>query len=141
MPFHIRPFLTLPLAFWFLITLLVLSTAPAYAEWVKIGESQGGSTVYVDPDTVRRNGELVKMWYLTNYSAIHGRGDNSYLSTKIQAEYDCTEERFRILAVTQFSGNMGSGESVHTESDEGNWEPVSPKSTAQALWKYACGKP
>jgi hypothetical protein len=31
MPFHIRPFLTLPLAFWFLITLLVLSSGAAYA--------------------------------------------------------------------------------------------------------------
>ena len=32
MPVHIRPFLTLPLAFYLLITLLVLSSGPAYAE-------------------------------------------------------------------------------------------------------------
>jgi hypothetical protein len=137
MPFHIRSFLTLSLI---LITLLVLRSGPASAEWVVLGDNKAGMTEYVNPDTIRRNGNLVKMWYLTNYGNIRGRDGNSYLSNKIQAEYDCTEERFRILAVTQFSGNMGSGESVNTESGEGTWEPVAPESFAESLWKYACGK-
>ena len=43
----------------FLITLLVLSSGSAYAEWVRIGysESLGGYTAYVDPDTIRRSDE------------------------------------------------------------------------------------
>jgi hypothetical protein len=144
MPFSIRPYRRLPLIYflglWSIIALLVLSSGPAYAEWVQFDKTKDRMTTYVDPDSIRRKGDLVKMWYLTNYSAIRGRGGNSYLSTKIQAEYDCTEERFRILAGMQFSGNMGSGESVNTESGEGNWEPVPPASMAQRLWKVACGK-
>ena len=58
--YHAGPFLTLPLAyfssFWSLITLLFLSTVPAYEEWVA-GEKDyllsGLQTVYVDPDTIR----------------------------------------------------------------------------------------
>ena len=44
----------------FLITLLVLSSSPAYAEWVEIGgNDQIGMTTYADPGTIRRNGDLV----------------------------------------------------------------------------------
>ena len=76
--YHAGPFLTLPLApfgFRWPDTLLVLNIGPAYAEWVAIGssESLGGYTVYVDPDTIRRNGDLVKVWALTDYTTIANR--------------------------------------------------------------------
>jgi hypothetical protein len=63
------PFLTLPLAyfssFWSLITLLFLSTVPAYAEWVAVEKDNllpGLQTVYVDPDTIRQERNLVTLW-------------------------------------------------------------------------------
>ena len=65
---------TLPLAyfsgFWLLLTLLVLSSVPAYAEWVAVEKdylSPGLQTVYVDPDTIRREGNLVTMWQLIDF--------------------------------------------------------------------------
>ena len=48
-----------------LITLLVLSHGPVYAEWVAIKKDYLSSTlqtVYVDPATIRREGNLVTMW-------------------------------------------------------------------------------
>ena len=152
MPFTLRlyrrfpvPFLKLPLAyvlgFWALITLLVLNSGPAYAEWVAIGysESLGGYTVYVDPDTIRRKGDLVKVWALTDYTTLQTVGDSSFLSSKAQNEFDCAEERQRELAVTWFSGNMGTGNGVWTNSDETKWRPVAPGSVGQGVWKFACG--
>jgi hypothetical protein len=127
---NIGPFITLPLAyvlgFGALITLLVLTSGPAYAEWVAIGysESLGGYTVYVDPDTIRRNGDLVKVWALTDYTTIQTVADTSFLSSKAQNEFDCAEERQRELAVTWFSGNMGNGNGVWNNSDENKWRPV-----------------
>ena len=49
-----------------LITLLVLSNGPAYAEWTEVTfvESKGGYTAYADPAIIRRKGALVKMWQL-----------------------------------------------------------------------------
>ena len=47
-----------------LIALLVLSSGPAYAEWVAIGSTDDGMTAYADPDTIRRKEEMVKMWVL-----------------------------------------------------------------------------
>jgi len=143
--YHAGPFLTLPLAYVFgfgaLVTLLVLSSVPAHAEWVAIGysESLGGYTVFVDPDTIRRNGDLVKVWALTDYTTIQTVGDSSFLSSKAQNEFDCAEERQHELAVTWFSGNMGNGNGVWNTSDETKWRPVAPGSVGQGVWKFACG--
>jgi hypothetical protein len=55
-------------------------------------------------------------------------------------QFDCEEERYRFLAVTKFSGFMGQGEALETESSEGHWAPVPPETIAQGLWNFACGK-
>jgi hypothetical protein len=60
-------FLRWPLAYglgiWLLITIVALSSRPVYAEWVSISltKVEGGYDVHADPDTIRRNGNLVKM--------------------------------------------------------------------------------
>ena len=125
-----------------LIILLFVSSAPAYAEWVEaVRYDQAGMTVYGDPDTARRNGNLVKMWVLIDFKTIQtSPSGTSYLSSKQQREYDCAEKRQHMLVVTVFMGNMGSGNVVYNNSDEQPWEPVSPESAAQGLWKVACGK-
>jgi hypothetical protein len=122
------------------ITLLMLSTAQAYAEWVEIGTSNNDATVYVDPDSIRRKGDLVKMWILYDFKATQTVLNKSYLSSRSQAEYHCTEDRHRALATTSFSGNMGSGKVRSSYSIKGKWEPVPPGTITQALWKVACAK-
>ena len=141
---HAGPFLTLPLAyvvgFGALITLLMVNTGPASAEWVAIGSSDslGGYTVYVDPNTIRRNGNLVKVWALTDYTTLQNIADRSFFSSKTQNEFDCTEERQRELAVTWFSSKMGTGNGVWTNFDETMWRPVAPGSVGQGVWDFAC---
>ena len=138
-------FLRLPLTyfwgFWLLITLLLLSSATAYADWVALGTTDDGMTTYADPDTIRRKGDLVKMWALYDFKTIRTVEDISYLSYMVQREYDCAEERIRYLAFTFFSGNIGSRKVVPTTSDEQQKsEPVQPDSISQTLFKVACAK-
>jgi len=148
MPFSIRPhrrFLNPPLtyfsAFWPLIALMLLSSSPAYAEWVAVGgNDQIGMTTYADPGTIRRKGNLVKMWQLNDFKTVQTVEGTSFLSTKKQREFNCAEERTRILAATQFSGNMGTGEVVWRNANEQKWEPVVPESIGQTLWEFTCGK-
>jgi hypothetical protein len=141
---HASLFLKLPLAyfsgFWLLITLLLLSSGPAYAEWVALGDSDSETTVYVDPDTIRRKGDLVKMWELYDFKIIRTVAGDSYFSSKAQIENDCAEERRRTLAFTWFSENMGSGKVVFSESYEGRWAPVVPDTIGLMLWTFACRK-
>jgi hypothetical protein len=94
----------------------------------------------VDTDTIRRKGDLVKLWELFDYKTKKTVGGNSYLSFKGQRQFDCAEERARGLVITQFSGNMGSSTIVFTDSDEQKLEPVAPDSIDQMLWEVACNK-
>ncbi len=146
--YHAGPFLKLPLpyflGFWLLITFLVLSSGPAYAEWIAVEKNNqlaGIMTVYVDPDTIHRKGNLVTMWQLIDFKTMQGgRSPSRFSSTKIQKQFDCAEERLRLLALTDFWGNMGTGEPAGAYVDEGNWVPVEPDSINQALWEFACNK-
>lgn len=65
MPFSYR---RLPLAynsgFMSLITLLVLVVDHRVQGGVLVSGDESKTTAYVDPDTMRRNGDLVKMWTL-----------------------------------------------------------------------------
>ena len=126
----------------FLITLLILlCSGPAYAEWVKVTVNvQEEATLYVNPDTIRRKEEMVRMWVLTDYKSIRILQGESYLSIKGQEEYDCDEERSRDLALMAFSGNMGGGKAVYSTSREGTWAPVALKTVGHVMWKFACGK-
>jgi len=123
-----------------LITLLVLSSGPAYAEWMSLGASDSGTTVYADTTTIRREGDLVKMSVLFDFKTIQTKADVSYLSAKAQMDYDCAEQRFEGLAVMYFSGNMGNGSLLDRSSGKGKRLRVSPGSIDHALWKLACGK-
>lgn len=124
-----------------LFTLLVLSCEPAYAEWVKVGDGdEAGKTVYVDPATIRRDSNLVKMWQFYDYKTVQTVGGVRFLSAKEQWEFDCAEERSRVLALKEFSGNMGSGTVVDTNSQVGKWIPVIPGSIGRTVWTVACNK-
>ena len=146
--YNAEPFLPLPLTyfsgFWLLITLLFLSTVPAYAEWVAVEKDfllPGLQTVYVDPDTIRREGNLVTMWQLIDFKTMQGnRSPGRFLSTKTHKEFDCAKKRLRLLAFTEFSRRMATGIPVDGYVDKGNWVAVEPDSINQALWEGACGK-
>jgi hypothetical protein len=140
---------TLPLTylsgFWSLITLLFLSSIPANAEWTAVKKDylmQGLQTVYVDPDSIRREGSLVTIRQLINFKWMQGsaRGPTRFLSTETHKQFDCAEKRLRLLAFTEFSHGMGGGISADGYVDKGNWLPVEPESINQAIWEVACGR-
>ncbi len=140
-------FLKLPLSYFLgflsLITFLVLSSDPAYAEWVEVADSnQEGMTTYVDLDSIRRKGDLAKMWQLFDFKNVQiSKMGRSFLSMRAQIEYDCLKEQSRSLSLTVFTENMGKGGVVpSTRIKESEWEPVAPASMAQRLCKFACGK-
>jgi len=124
-----------------LIALLVLSGGPAYAEWMAVGgNEEAGVTVYADPGTIRRKGNLAPVWHLNDFKTVQIVKGISYLSIKAQHQYICTENRERVLALTKFSGNMGNSKVVYKDSNRGKWKPVAPGSIFHDLGKLACGK-
>ena len=121
------------------IALQVLSSRVAYAEWVEVGITDE-ATVYADPATIQRKGDVVKMWHLHDFKTTQTVLKKSSLSSRSQDEYDCTAARHRALASTSFSGSMGSGTIRSSYSIKGKWEPVPPGTMTQSLWNVACEK-
>jgi hypothetical protein len=103
---------------------------------------QGLQTVYVDPDSIRREGNLVTMRQLIDFKWMQGsaRGPTRFMSTETHKQFYCTEKRLRLLAFTEFSGRMATGIRANGYVDKGNWISVEPESINQALWEIGCGK-
>jgi len=107
---------------------------------MSLGASESGTTVYADPTTKSRDGDLVKMWVLFDFKTAQTKAGISYLSAKAHMEYDCAKQRFEGLAVMYISGNMGSGNILDRSSGKGTWLRIFPGSPDEDLWKLACGK-
>jgi surface-adhesin protein E len=130
--------------FWLLITLLALTRGSVYAEWVAVKKQYqvpGVETAYFDPDTIRQEGNRVTIWQLTDIKWLPGTLTPRLLSKKTHKQFDCVKHRLRVLAVTEFSRQMGTGKQADGYIENGNWMPVEPGSVNQALWEVACGKP
>jgi hypothetical protein len=128
------------------VTLLVLTIAPAYGEWMLVDRSdQLGMSLYVDSDTIHRRGEVVDMWALYDYKDLQTRmSGDSYSSRKVRSEYNCTEKVKRLMDVEEYSGQMGNGKVVHKQSnllsiEHARWTPIHPGG-GEILWNIACKK-
>lgn len=122
-----------------LVMLLAGVSSSAAAAWVQV-DFDGNATVYADPDTIRRAGNLVKMWNLIDYKTTRAAAGNPYVSIRAQSEFDCKKERMRSLYLSFHSGNMSGGNTVDSVNESGNWIPVAPGSMNETLRQIACGK-
>ena len=57
-----RPLIFFPLLF----VLLMLSAKPALAEWTLVDKGNDGTDVYVDYESVRKNGNFRRVWAMAN---------------------------------------------------------------------------
>ncbi|HYA21521.1 MAG TPA: surface-adhesin E family protein [Burkholderiales bacterium] len=120
--------------------LLAAFSANAAAEWVRVASFEK-YIAYVDPTTISGSGTMVKMWSLLDYKTTQESPSGKvYLSGTILHEYDCQGERFRTLSYSLYTGPMGLGDAIFTDSGEGKWNPVHPETAGEYSWKFACGK-
>lgn len=122
-----------------LMLLLLALSSGAAAEWTRVGRNRIG-IVYADPTTISRAGNLVTMWDLADYTEARTVSGKPHLSMRTQYEYDCEEQKSRLLEVSAYSGNMARGEAVFKDTNPRDWRPNPPDSGIATLWKFACGK-
>jgi hypothetical protein len=108
-----------------------------FAEW-RLVDGHDRAKVYVDPEAISRHGEWVSVWGMDNLQTAQARGLRKYLSTRAQEEHDCAKERFRLLALEYFSGNMGSGGVLYKTVGESDWATIPRGTLAQSVWKFVC---
>lgn len=121
-----------------LCTLFLFISFNAMAEWTEVGSDNIGGD-YVDLASIRKKGNLVKIWVLTDYNTTQHIERRAFLSGTSQLEYDCKKKQSRTLAITTFSGNIGKGQVVDSIDANKVWHPVQPESIGETGWKIACG--
>ncbi|HEY4643865.1 MAG TPA: surface-adhesin E family protein, partial [Bacteroidota bacterium] len=132
----------------------VMSRGPADTKWVAVEKdylSPQIQTVYIDPDTVSREGNLVTVSQLIDYKWMQGTGavinpyafgrlyryqlaPHGFFSTTTRKQFDCANKHVRLLAFTEFSHHMGTGRRNNGYVDQETWLPVEPESVNHALW-------
>ncbi len=124
----------------FFVALMLLSSGPAYAEWVVIDTFED-ETIYMDLDTIHRKEDLAEISVISDFNAAKHLQDGSrYRSARLLHQYNCIEQRFRLLAVTLFAGNMGNGAMLDALAKEGTWHPIHSDNVSRQLMELACPK-
>jgi len=120
-----------------LLALILLVTGSAWADWVKLSETED-LTYYIDPTTFKKNDSKREILELKDYKQRRKSGD---MSTRATMEYDCSQNRFRVVSLSSHSESMAGGQ-VLTSAPEGQgygpwWdiEPNGPKALLIALCK------
>jgi hypothetical protein len=112
-----------------------------WPKWVAVGESVD-SWVYADVNSIRKKGDMVKIWDLQDYKRAIVSDRLLVLSLREQLEFDCKEERVRTLFKSVFGMSMAEGKELKSEGDgtSGAWSPVSPLPIQRGLLRFACKK-
>jgi hypothetical protein len=119
-----------------LATLLILCAGPVWAEWVLYGVS-GSSKHFIDPSTIRGT-TLKKAWGKVEYETpdeLDGR-----LSVRRLIEFDCSDEKLRLLQFTAFDGSNLTGRVVKTmRFRDPEWVYAAPGTIAASGIEIVCG--
>jgi hypothetical protein len=114
--------------------------APArVSEWV-VFEATPEATIYIDPSTIRREGDRAEMWALIDYKTPQpDKTGKQVLSDKLQYQYDCKARQLSIIATSAHAGPMASGEIINVNPDPPQVTPIPAGTTAEQMWARACG--
>ena len=92
--------------------LLAVLSSSATAAWIEFTDNER-MKAYVDPTTIRRSGNTVKMWELHDQKKPRNLGSKLYQSMRVLTEYDCAQENFRSLYTTFHSEPMANGDLIY----------------------------
>ena len=119
----------------FLVCLMMLAGS-AWAEWV-IYETTDTNTFYYDPTTIRKDGNMRRVWVLYDLRERYKEAEMSY---RTQYEFDCKQERVRFLAASAHSEPMAGGKTLYSSGEENNWRAIAPGTIAETILKIVCAK-
>jgi len=110
------------------------------AKWSEVTTTEN-YTIYVDKGSLRKTGNIAKIWILKDYFNGSSFDRKAFLSAVNLTQYDCKNELLRVASASTYSGNMGAEIVVLTDnSGSDKWRMVVPNSASNFLWKLACKK-
>jgi hypothetical protein len=109
-----------------LIALLLFASLPARAEWIKMGQIEKSSLIfltsktvfYIDPASVTRQGDIGKVWQIRDLADKGTAGERSVLEA---VEYDCVDIQMRTVSAVGKSRPMAQGETIPLSQATDEW--------------------
>lgn len=121
-----------------ILYILLILSAPVYADWMKVVSTSNEDTdIYIELNSIRKNGNSVLFWHLQDYKQKNELGD---LSMKLKQEINCKEETIKTIALVSYSGNMGSGNVTTSGNGSGQITHIPPGTLKEEIYKFVCNK-
>lgn len=121
-----------------LMLLLAAMSTGAMAEWVEVIRSTDGNSVYyIDPATIRKDGKFRRVWVIEDLKQRHRDGE---MSRRVLQEFDCKDERIRVLSLSEHSESMAGGQVLISTSEPGKWTYGAPGTVGEIFLTLVCGK-
>ncbi len=117
-----------------LLLVLGLFAGPALAGWTYLGNLDGDTVMY-DKTTLVQTKRNATIWMLTNYSNMTIQ---DVLSVTKWLEFDCDKNKYRLLAVYGYEGQMQTGARLIFNPNPSEWGPVQQGSVIQSIRNFAC---
>lgn len=123
----------------FLVSLLMLIASPAWAEWTYVVSSASGDERFIDMETIRKEGNVRKVWQLINFANPNQYGWNSQRG---RIEIDCKNETVQLLGSSAFADKFAKGKAVF-EAEKSSDPPtdIPPDSVMWTIMKKVCSAP
>ena len=114
---------------------LLLFSINGYCEWTRVGNSEDKDiTIYIDKSTIKRVGGYIRVWSLWDMQ----KPNNKMLSMMSLEEYDCSNEKKRVIQLAGYTGRMAGGNSVGTQQGDNNWSFVAPGTVGTNIHNEVC---
>ena len=102
--------------------------------WMKATEGADGTVFYIDRDSIKKEGALIRVWELQDLKA---KGPLEEKSRRVLVEYDSKNERRRVLSFSFHGESMGAGVTLKSDQTPGKWTMVAPNTTAAVVFQVA----
>lgn len=117
-----------------LLIALTLLTGTAWADWVRIGETDEGN-FHIDPAAVLRDGPVLQVWELIDLKL---RDEGGEMSRRTRVAYDCRQARTKVLSISTYWEPLAAGQPLLSVVREGLWKEVPPGTAYAKAFNMIC---
>lgn len=109
--------------------------------WTLFDGASDEIKIYAETPPFQRSGNVVRVSNLVdgNRESQLPNGPR-YFSVIYVFLYDCHEVTERLVLRQYYSGQMGNGAVVYSDTNSGEWTPISQNIFSKDWWNMACGK-
>lgn len=115
------------------LLLLTATTAPFEEDWVKVSESEDGTTSYVEGSSIRTSGAIRRYWMRMDLV----KDPDGWGQFRMLRESNCATDQTRTLHLIAYKGD---GTHQAADASVGPWDYAAPETRGAYVHNYVCGK-